>query len=73
MRNCNQGMMPGAMPIPTPFYNYTETMMNSNNIDNLENRLSNLESRVTRLEQNLLNQSKTYTNNNYNDSTYYQA
>ena len=72
MRNCNQGMMPN-MPIPTPFYNYTESMMNSNNIDNLENRLATLESRVTRIEQTLMNEPKSYTNNNYNDSTYYQA
>ena len=70
--NCNQGMMPGVMPMPTPFYNYTESMINSNDIENIEQRLNSLESRIMRLEQ-ITGQAQNYTNNSYNDSTYYQA
>ena len=82
----NQGMIPnmvnpaftGPMMQPLPYYNYTQTSMNTSDISSLERQLNSLESRVSALEKkvNNINTTPNYNagnNNTYTDSNYYMV
>ena len=82
-----QGMIPnmvnpaftGPMAAqPLPYYNYTQTSMNTNDISSIERQLNSLESRVSALEKkvNNINTPQNYNagnNNTYTDSNYYMV
>lgn len=87
-RNCG-GMypiypqpMPNQMPMmpyqQMPYYNYTQTTTNSNEISNMQNQINNLENRVSKLEQMANSMGSTNSlgsinNSKYTDSNYYMV